>query len=244
MARNVIHSLDARWQIIQKDYCFRPKSQRNNKVYGGDKEHNIHHLPRLRIIPSSPIPHPNMQAAHSTKRPRQPMRPAFLIAPLRLLAGQRASTSALPCAPLRVLRPRQSRPHAALSMCASQMPRDESEDEELLGDGSESMSADDSSDELKVFRKGKLRRVSGDLLPFDISIVSPPPMYLGRFQLDPYTHCGDVVEHNGHQFVVKRVRVQYKFSGGGYHVFRKKIEVKSLARKALESYLEKVWSES
>lgn len=112
-------------------------------------------------------------------------------------------------------------------------------------------SSDDSTEEneeteegeMKVFRKGK-KQYQGDLLPFDVSVVSPPPTYLGRFKLDPRTHCGDVVEHDGQQFVVKKVRMQYKYSAGAYKMVKKTIEVKSLARKALESYLEKVLKDS
>lgn len=126
-------------------------------------------------------------------------------------------------------------------MAAAQPPQDadDESEEEPSDENSEAL-----SEEMAVFRKGKRRPQNGELLPFDVSIVSPPPTYLGRFQLDPHTHCGDVVEHDGHQFVVKRVCMQYKYSGGGYRVIRKTIEVNSLARKALESYLERVWNES
>lgn len=103
---------------------------------------------------------------------------------------------------------------------------------------------DDEDDEMTMFRKGTRRPYKGDLLPFDVSVVSPPPSYLGRFQLDPRTHCGDVLEHDGQQFVVKKVRMQYKYSAGAYKMVKKTIEVKSLARKALESYLERVLRES
>lgn len=114
------------------------------------------------------------------------------------------------------------------------------------GNKEESSEADAAADggEMRVYRKGTRRLYTGDLLPFDVEVISPPPMYLGRFQLDPRTHCGDVVEHNGSQFVVKRVRMRYKFTAGSYRVVRKCIEVKSLARKALETYLERVLHES
>lgn len=100
------------------------------------------------------------------------------------------------------------------------------------------------SGEMRVYRKGTRRLYTGDLLPFDVQITSPPPSFLGRFRLDPRTHCGDVVEHDGRQFVVKRVRMQYKYTAGSYRVVRKSIEVKSLARKVLETYLERVLDES
>ncbi|CDF39466.1 unnamed protein product [Chondrus crispus] len=105
-------------------------------------------------------------------------------------------------------------------------------------------SDDDISSGMNVFRKPSRRPSNGDVLPFDVSIVSPPPSYLGRFKLDPHTNCGDVVEHDGMHFVVKKVRMQYKYSAGAYKMVRKTIEVKSLARKALDSYLERVLRDS
>lgn len=109
--------------------------------------------------------------------------------------------------------------------------------------------SDDSPDEsrqddMKVFRKGAKKQYHGDLLPFDVSVISPPPAYLGRFKLDPRTHCGDVVEHDGRHFVVEKVRMQHKYTAGAYKMVRKTIEVKSLGRKALESYLHKVLKDS
>lgn len=48
-------------------------------------------------------------------------------------------------------------------------------------------------------------------------------------------------EHEGRQFVVKRVTMHYRYgSDGRPRVFRKTIDIKSLARKALEAYLERV----
>lgn len=94
-------------------------------------------------------------------------------------------------------------------------------------------------------KRGQRREASqGDLLPFDVSIGTPPPEYLGRFKLDPRTHCGDIVEHAGRHFVVKSVRMRYKYLQGQYKMIGKAIEVKSLARKAIESYLEKAYQDS
>lgn len=112
-------------------------------------------------------------------------------------------------------------------------------------DDSESSEADSRDGlDMTVHRKGGKKSYNGDLLPFDVSTVTPPPKYLGRFRLDPHTHCGDIVEYDGIHFLVKRVRMLYKYTGGKHRMVRKKIEVKSLARKALESYLEKALEES
>eukprot|EP00177_Eucheuma_denticulatum_P000006 GFKZ01000015.1.p3 GENE.GFKZ01000015.1~~GFKZ01000015.1.p3 ORF type:complete len:167 (+),score=21.42 GFKZ01000015.1:969-1469(+) len=100
------------------------------------------------------------------------------------------------------------------------------------------------ADDMRVFRRGAHRHDSSDLLPFDVKVISPPPRRLGRFQLDPRTHCGDIVEHAGRHFVVKSVSMQYKYSAGAYRVVRKTIEVKSLARKAIEVYLERIMHDS
>lgn len=81
-------------------------------------------------------------------------------------------------------------------------------------------------------------------VPFDVSVVSPPPRYLGRVELDPHTHCGDIVEYEGHHFEVKVVRLRYRLLRGRYRVVGKSIEVKSLARKAIEVYLERKYHDS
>lgn len=97
--------------------------------------------------------------------------------------------------------------------------------------------------DMTVYRKNGRRRPVGEL-PFDVSIITPPPRYLGRFQLDPLTHCGDILEHDGHHFEVKVVRVRYRFREGRYKVVGKAVEVKSLARKAVEVYLERKFLKS
>lgn len=113
-------------------------------------------------------------------------------------------------------------------------------------DGLSDSFEDESQPEMHVYKKrGQRREASqGDLLPFDVSIGTPPPEYLGRFKLDPRTHCGDIVEHAGRHFVVKSVRMRYKYLQGQYKMIGKAIEVKSLARKAIESYLEKAYQDS
>lgn len=93
-------------------------------------------------------------------------------------------------------------------------------------------------------RNGRRRQYNGDGLPFDVSVTSPPPQYLGRFQLDPRTHNGDIVEHDGRQFVVNTVRMRYKYSQGRYRMVGKAIEVKSLARKSIETFLERALRDS
>lgn len=105
-------------------------------------------------------------------------------------------------------------------------------------------STNDNSNHMNVYNKSGRQRHSSDLLPFHVSVVSPPPKYLGRFRLDPRTHCGDIVEHDGAHFEVKVVRLRYKYIRGQYQVVGKVIEVKSLARNAIEAYLERTLRES
>lgn len=167
----------------------------------------------------------------ASERIQPSLSPGFINPPLRT-SPRIAPLQASPQMPLRLRRKLASRPRGPAML--SNMPPEE--------DGPPD--DDPGRDDMTVYREGAKKPLSGDLLPFDVQIVSPPPSFLGRFQLDPRTNCGDVVEHNGHHFVVKRVRLRYKYSGGTYQVFRKHIEVKSLARKALESYLERVWNES
>lgn len=102
---------------------------------------------------------------------------------------------------------------------------------------------DDDDKDMRVYRSNGRARPAGEL-PFDVSVVSPPPRYLGRFQLDPATHCGDIVEHDGHHFEVKLVRWRYRLQRGRYRIVGKSIEVKSLARKAIEVYLEQKFRDS
>lgn len=76
------------------------------------------------------------------------------------------------------------------------------------------------------------------MLPFDVNIISPPPRRLGSFRMDPRTHCGDIVEHDGQAYSVRRVRMRYRYKRNeGLKVTRKTLEVKSLARKAVERFL-------
>lgn len=105
---------------------------------------------------------------------------------------------------------------------------------------------DKHEENMNVYKKNsnKKRRCNDELLPFDVSISSPPPEYLGRFMLDPTTHNGDIVEYDGRQFVVKRVRMRYRYQQGAFRMVGKTLEVNSLARKALESYLERTYNDS
>jgi hypothetical protein len=106
---------------------------------------------------------------------------------------------------------------------------------------------DDDSDgvsdghDMEVFRRGSIRPYHGDSLPFSVKIVSPPPKTLGTFQLNPRTSCGDIIRHNDCAYVVKRVsqHYQYNFQLGAAEMYKKSVEVKSIARKSLEQYLER-----
>lgn len=101
--------------------------------------------------------------------------------------------------------------------------------------------AGDDEETLDVYRRGSRRRAyNGDLLPFDVTVVTPPPRTLGRFRLDARTHCGDVIEHAGAHFLVKSVTLHYRYGPDGRpNVVRKSIAVKTLARRALEMFLER-----
>lgn len=105
---------------------------------------------------------------------------------------------------------------------------------------------DEPDDSMTVYRKsGKKLPFEGDALPFDVKVISPPPHMLGRFKLHPRTNCGDVIEHDAKSYVVKRVRCHYRLErSGSPKMFKKTIEIKSLARKSIESYLERTFRES
>lgn len=126
-----------------------------------------------------------------------------------------------------------------------QQPRshDDDDDQDSNNSNNNNNRGNEDSREMSVYRQNGRKRPIGEL-PFDVSVVSPPPRYLGRFQLDPQTHCGDIVEHDGHHFEVKVVRMRYRFQQGGFRVVSKAIEVKSLARKAIELYLEHTLKQS
>jgi len=94
----------------------------------------------------------------------------------------------------------------------SQKPNDDSKEDfdfqKRDDDGKEA------EDDMTVYRKGSKKPYNGDLLPFDVCVVSPPPKYLGRFQLDPRTHCGDIVEHDGNQFLAVQIHKGKAQDGG------------------------------
>ena len=96
---------------------------------------------------------------------------------------------------------------------------------------------------LETYRgKGDKRRAlsGGELLPFDVTLVSPPPRSLGRFKLDSRTHCGDVIEQDGTHFVVKRVTRHYGYGVDGRAiVIRKSVDVKTFERRSKELSLER-----
>uniref|UniRef100_A0A7S3E7F6 Uncharacterized protein n=1 Tax=Rhodosorus marinus TaxID=101924 RepID=A0A7S3E7F6_9RHOD len=81
-----------------------------------------------------------------------------------------------------------------------------------------------------------------DLLPFDVNVLTPPSRSLGRFRLDPRLNCGDIVDYEGTSYVVRRVRMHYAFRNGTFVVTRKTAEVKTMGRKSLESYLERLYN--
>lgn len=139
---------------------------------------------------------------------------------------------------------------------ASDQQRGNYSDEELNGEeyshdnkqsnGGDSKNNDKLPKEARVFRGASGQELSfrGDALPFDLKIISPPPRVLGRFMLNPRTNCGDVIEHEAKSYVVKRVRCHYRLERNGPTMFKKTVEIKSLARKSIESYLERTLRES
>jgi hypothetical protein len=89
-------------------------------------------------------------------------------------------------------------------------------------------------------------RFDGDGIPFSVKIISPPPKYLGTFRLNPRTGCNDIIKHEECAYVVKRVRqhYHYDFDQKGFYMYKKTIEIKSLARKSLDQYLDETLRES
>lgn len=158
-----------------------------------------------------------MSEATSSATPARAVIPCFVPAPGTLLHATRRSLL-----PARMPTPQLAR----IPRCSARDPRN--------GDTSPSESNEDAHH--------RRRQREQDLLPFDVNVITPPGhVYLGRFQLAARTHCGDIFEHEGRQFVVKRVTMHYRYAADGRpQVFRKTIDVKSLARKALEAYLERV----
>ena len=69
-------------------------------------------------------------------------------------------------------------------------------------------------EELRVFNSKKKKiRDNRDFLPYEVSVISPPPQRsLGVFSLDKHTTSGDVIEAGvGSGFYeIRRVRCLYK----------------------------------
>lgn len=131
-------------------------------------------------------------------------------------------------------------------------PCDDDEDENARQPFSDGRSNNSDADQppvtgdARVFRGSSGQELSfrGDSLPFDLRVISPPPHTLGRFMLSPRTSCGDVIEHDAKSYVVKRVRCHYRFERSGPTMFKKTVEIKSIARKSIENYLERTFRES
>lgn len=99
-------------------------------------------------------------------------------------------------------------------------------------------------DEMRVHSKRKWPRDGRELLPFEVHVASPPPTYLGEFMLDPRTHNGDLLEHNEKAYIVKRTRLHYFYRNGEFQVCRKSVDVNTVARSHVNSFLERVYRKS
>jgi hypothetical protein len=74
---------------------------------------------------------------------------------------------------------------------------------------------------------GGWKRVDNrDALPFVItSFDNGKSSILGTFLLDATTACGDLLDLGGNIYEVKKVTFLYKYSSGGFRVFKKKLDV-------------------
>lgn len=100
-------------------------------------------------------------------------------------------------------------------------------------------------EELRVFNaKKKKIRDNRDFLPYEVSVISPPPQRsLGVFSLDKHTTSGDVIEAGvGSGFYeIRRVRCLYKYRAGyGFQMTRKLAETVEVNRAAQEAFFGRV----
>jgi len=107
--------------------------------------------------------------------------------------------------------------------------------EEVMSEGSEEMS---------VYSRRKQGGFPGELLPFDVRVISPPPRDLGSFRLDPRIHRGDVLDYKGASYIVRRVRMHFAYRQGRFHMTKKTAEVKSLSRKMMDEFLDQLYRSS
>ena len=73
-----------------------------------------------------------------------------------------------------------------------------------------------------------------DSLLYEVYSSAPPRRKLGQYKLHPSTGCGDMIEANLRQYIVRRITCQYKFVGGSFQMYRKEAEVTELMRAAAE----------
>jgi hypothetical protein len=102
----------------------------------------------------------------------------------------------------------------------------------------------DPADEMTVFSRKKWPRDNRDKLPFDVYVTTPPPYYLGQFMLDPRAHNGDILEYQDHAYVIKRTRLHYYYRNGEFRVCRKSVDVNTVARSHINSFLDRIYSRS
>jgi len=119
-------------------------------------------------------------------------------------------------------------------------------EDDAFGSNPDSKGNEEPDTSMTNLHKRKLNR-DVDKLPFEVMLISPGDTgsrLLGKFMLDPTTANGDMVEHDGNTYVVRKVIFHYTYKEGKFVVYKKTIEVKSLARKALETYLNQLYQSS
>lgn len=88
----------------------------------------------------------------------------------------------------------------------------------------------------------------GPLVPYDVTVLPPPVVHLGRFLLPSKVDSGHLLrlgDGDGAQsYVVRGVRFRYALQGGRWRMTGKSVEVKTVARRVLEAHLEGVLGKS
>jgi len=85
-------------------------------------------------------------------------------------------------------------------------------------------------------------------VPYDVTVLPPPVVHLGRFLLPAKVDSGHLLrlgDGDGAQsYVVRGVRFRYALQGGRWRMTGKSVEVKTVARRVLEAHLEGVLGKS
>ncbi|GAB0490721.1 hypothetical protein MMPV_001958 [Pyropia vietnamensis] len=88
----------------------------------------------------------------------------------------------------------------------------------------------------------------GPLVPYDVTVLPPPVVRLGRFLLPAKVDNGHLLRLGdggaAQSYVVRGVRFRYALQGGRWQMTGKSVEVKTVARRVLEAHLEGVLGKS